>query len=85
MREEMLTNACREFWQVWAEVFIESTRRYDELSLAIQRLVKEYSRLHCKKSKLHHTGVQPRWSNRTRKKQRLTRLQRRWKRQNRRG
>lgn len=80
MREEMLTNACREFLKGWNEVFIESTRRYNELSLAIQRLV----RLHCKKSKLHHTSVQPRWSNRTRRKQRLTRLQRRWKRQNRR-
>ena len=31
----------------------------------------------------YSTGIQPKWSNRTRKKQRLTRLQRRWKRQRR--
>lgn len=29
----------------------------------------------------YRTGIQPKWSNRTRKKQRLTRLQRRYKRQ----
>lgn len=37
----------------------------------------------CKPKKYLRTGITPKWSNRTRKKQKLTRLQRRWKRQRR--
>ena len=48
-----------------------------------QRLFKVMAGLarYGKRPKYYRTGITPKWSNRTRKKQRLTRLQRRWKRQ----
>ena len=50
-----------------------------------QRLFKLMASLakYGKRPKYYRTGITPKWSNRTRKKQRLTRLQRRWKRQRR--
>lgn len=67
----------------------------EKLGESIDRLVKSYEesqRLfkviagmarYGKRPKYYRTGITPKWSNRTRKKQRLTRLQRRWKRQRR--
>ena len=54
----------------------------------ISRFMRRVKRLMCyykggKYPKYRHTGVEPKRQNRTRKKQRLTRLQRRWKRQRR--
>ena len=48
-----------------------------------QRLFKVMAVLarYDKPPKYYRTGITPKWSNGTRKKQRLTRLQRRWKRQ----
>ena len=40
-------------------------------------------RYRFKRPRYYHTGIEPKRQNRTRKKQRLTRLQRRWKRQER--
>lgn len=50
-----------------------------------QRLFKFMAGLarYGKPPKYYRTGITPKWSSRTRKKQRLTRLQRRWKRQRR--
>lgn len=50
-----------------------------------QRLFKVMAGLarYGKPPKYYRTGITPKWSNRIRKKQRLTRLQRRWKRQRR--
>lgn len=67
----------------------------EKLGESIDRLIKSYEesqRLfkviaglarYGKPPKYYRTGITPKWSNRTRKKQRLTRLQRRWKRQRR--
>lgn len=40
-------------------------------------------RYRFKRPRYYHTGIEPKRQNRTRRKQRLTRLQRRWKRQRR--
>ena len=55
-----------------------------KLGPAMWRLVMAYQCCpynDCKPKKYLRTGITPKWSNRTRKKQRLTRLQRRHKRQ----
>jgi len=56
----------------------------DKLGPAMWRLVMAYQCYPyngCKPKKYLRTGITPKWSNRTRRKQRLTRLQRRHKRQ----
>lgn len=56
----------------------------NKLGPAMWRLVMAYQccpYTDCKPKKYLRTGITPKWSNRTRKKQRLTRLQRRHKRQ----
>lgn len=56
----------------------------DKLGPAMRRLVMAYQCCPyngCKPKKYLRTGITPKWNNRTRKKQRLTRLQRRHKRQ----
>lgn len=58
----------------------------DKLGPVMWRLVMAYQCCPyngCKPKKYLRTGITPKWSNRTRKKQKLTRLQRRWKRQRR--
>lgn len=68
--------------------FVEAWKiELKKMSCAIDKLIKAFKRIDarcgCKPRKYYRTGVEPKWSNRTRKKQRLTRLQRRWKRQRR--
>lgn len=58
----------------------------DKLGSVMWRLVMAYQCCpynSCKPKKYLRTGITPKWNNRTRKKPRLTRLQRRWKRQRR--
>ena len=71
-----------------AVAFVEAWKReFKKTSLVIDKIIKAFKRIEVrcgrKPRKYYRTGVTPKWSNRTRKKQRLTRLQRRWKRQRR--
>lgn len=84
--------AAKKFVSDWWDVFRETGREFDRLnrrfSLIAKKLRKDMKRLSCylrggKRPRYYHTGIEPKRQNRTRKKQRLTRLQRRWKRQER--
>lgn len=76
-REIELIKASADFINAWK-------REFEKTGRAIDRLIKAFKRININKSpKYYRTGITPKWSNRTRKKQRLTRLQRRWKRQRR--
>ena len=81
LRIEDSLRASVEFVEAWK-------REFEKTSLGIDKLIKAFKRIDArcgrKPRKYYRTGVEPKWSNRTRKKQRLTRLQRRWKRQKRR-
>ena len=70
---------CKAFREFGYEVqrLIDARKRSEEL------FVRMLSMIVGKRPKYYRTGITPKWSNRTRKKQRLTRLQRRWKRQRR--
>ena len=77
--------AYNEFTSAWTSAFMETS---NELKFYTRLLRKDIKRLHCylrggKRPRYYHTGIEPKRQNRTRKKQRLTRLQRRWKRQRR--
>ena len=87
-------DAAKKFVSDWLSAFRENGREFDRLnrriSLITKKLRKDMKRLSCylrdgKRPRYYHTSIEPKRQNRTRKKQRLTRLQRRWKRQNRRG
>lgn len=65
---------CRQATVVWKKV--------NYLLRRIERDWRKYCYAH-KPKKYLRTGIKPKYQNRTRKKQRLTRLQRRWKRQRR--
>ena len=77
--------ACSEFASAWMSAFKETNNK---LKFYARLLRKDMKRLSCylrggKRPRYYHTGIEPKRQNRTRKKQRLTRLQRRWKRQRR--
>lgn len=78
LRIEDSLKATFEFVEAWK-------RELENTSLAIDKLIKVFKRIDvrcgCKPRKYYRTGITPKWSNRTRRKQRLTRLQRRHKRQ----
>lgn len=76
---------AKEFTTTFLDEFNEVNRK---LAYEIRKLGKVMKSLHCylrggKRSRYYHTGIEPKRQNRIRKKQRLTRLQRRWKRQKR--
>ena len=80
---DRLEMACSEFTLAWMSAFEETS---DELKFYTRLLRKDIKRLSCylrggKHPRYYHTGIEPKRQNRTRKKQRLTRLQKRWKRQ----
>lgn len=68
---------CKAFREFGYEVqrLIDARKKSEEL------FVRMLSMIVGKRPKYYRTGITPKWSNRTRKKQRLTRLQRRHKRQ----
>lgn len=71
------------FWNVFVEcndIVVE----WRNLNDIIARMELAWQcRYRFKRPRCYHTGIEPKRQNRTRKKQRLTRLQRRWKRQRR--
>lgn len=71
------------FWNVFVEcndIVVE----WRNLNDIIARMELAWQcRYRFKRPRYYHTGIEPKRQNRTRKKQRLTRLQRRWKRQRR--
>lgn len=84
--------AARRLVEDWLIAFRETGREFDRLnrrfSLIAKKLHKVMEKLVYylrggKRPRYYHTGIEPKRHNRTRKKQRLTRLQRRWKRQKR--
>lgn len=84
--------ATKRFVEGWFIAFRETGREIDRLnrrfSLIAKKLHKDMKKLVYylrggKRTRYYHTGIEPKRQNRTRKKQRLTRLQRRWKRQKR--
>lgn len=85
-------DAAKKFASDWLSAFREAGRKFDQLkrrfTLIAKKLHKDMKRLSYylrggKRPRYYHTGIEPKRQNRTRKKQRLTRLQRRWKRQRR--
>lgn len=79
---ERLERTCSEFASVWMSAFKETS---DKLKFCVKLLRKDMVRLSCylgggKRPRYYHTSIEPKRHNRTRKKQRLTRLQRKWKR-----
>lgn len=77
-----------DWWRIFRECGWEFDRLNRRISLITKKLRKDMKRLSCylrggKRPRYYHTGIEPKRQNRTRKKQRLTRLQRRWKRQRR--
>ena len=78
LRIEDSLKATFEFVEAWK-------RELEKTRLAIDKLIKAFKRIDArcglKPRKYYRTSVAPKWSNRTRRKQRLTRLQRRHKRQ----
>ena len=71
------------FWNVFVEGN-DIVVKWRNLNDIIARMVLAWQcRYRFKRPRCYHTGIEPKRQNRTRKKQRLTRLQRRWKRQRR--
>ena len=73
----------RDFAMAWSEALYDTSVGYQT---RISRLMRRMKRFLCyhrggKYPKYTHTGIEPKRVNKTRKKQRLTRLQRRAKRQ----
>lgn len=84
--------ACSEFTSAYSEATLGWISIFEETSNKLKfyaRLLrKDIRRLAYylrggKRPRYYHTGIEPKRQNRTRKKRRLTRLQRRWKRQRR--
>lgn len=72
-------NAFRETGQMLGYYNRRLLREAKKLRKDINRLA--YYLRGGKRPRYYRTGIKPKYQNRTRKKQRLTRLQRRWKRQ----
>lgn len=84
--------AAKKLVEDWWVAFRETGREFDRLKIRFNRIAKKLHKdmerlahyLRCgKRPRYYHTGIEPKRQNRTRKKQRLTRLQRRWRRQKR--
>lgn len=84
--------AAMRFAEDWWSAFRETVREFDRLNRRFfqiaKKLRKDMKKLGCylrggKRPRYYHTGIEPKRQNRTRRKQRLTRLQRRWERQRR--
>ena len=78
-----MRSEVRDFAMAWNEALYDTSVGFQT---RISRLERKMKRFLCyyrggKYPKYEHTGVEPKRVNKTRKKQRLTRLQRRWKRQ----
>lgn len=87
-----IESICSIFSSAWIDAYREVVRNLEDsnrkLHQILKKLRKDVERLSCcsrggQRSRYYHTGIEPKRQNRTRKKQRLTRLQRRWKRQRR--
>ena len=85
LEEIKMANAemLEEYWKV----FVEGkalVAKWNNVKDIIARMELAWQcRYRFKRPRYYHTGIEPKRQNRTRKKQRLTRLQRRWKRQKR--
>ena len=77
--------AVAEMTKAFWNVFVEGNDivvKWRNLNDIIARMELAWQcRYRFKRPRYYHTGIEPKRQNRTRKKQRLTRLQRRWKRQ----
>lgn len=85
-----IEDVCKDFVVEWLNAFRETGQM---LGYYNRRLLREAKKLRKnmnrlayylrggKRPRYYRTGIKPKYQNRTRKKQRLTRLQRRWKRQ----
>lgn len=84
---EEIKMATAEMTKAFWSVFVEGNDivvRWKNLNDIIVRMENAWQcRYRFKRPRYYHTGIEPKRQNRTRKKQRLTRLQRRWKRQRR--
>jgi hypothetical protein len=85
-----IESVCSEFTSAWIDAFRVVGRNFDDYNRKLHRIAKklrkDIKRLSCylrggKRPRYYHTGIEPKRQNTTRKKQRLTRLQRRAKRQ----
>lgn len=85
-----IESICSKFTSCWIDVFRVVGRILDDYNRKLHRIAKklrkDIKRLSCylrggKHPRYYHTGIEPKRQNTTRKKQRLTRLQRRTKRQ----
>lgn len=83
-------SVCSVFSSTWIDAFREVSRELNDYNRKLHQIVKklrrDVERLSCrfrggKRPRYYHTGIEPKRQNKTREKQRLTRLQRRWKRQ----
>lgn len=85
-----IEDVCKDFVDEWWNAFRETGQMFGYYN---RRLLREAKKLRKELKRLegflrggehphyYRTGIKPKHQNRTRKKQRLTRLQRRWKRQ----
>ena len=81
---EELKMANDEFMKVVWNALVEGNDiivKWKNLNDIIARMELAWRKHRC--PRYYHTGIEPKRQNRTRKKQRLTRLQRKWKRQKR--
>lgn len=87
-----MEDRCKSLVDEWWEAYIATMVAYDEecraatvmwrkVKYLLNRIHSAWCKYHKPKKKYLRTGIKPKYQNRTRKKQRLTRLQRRWKRQ----
>ena len=69
------------FWNVFVECndIVVEWRNLNDIIVRME--LAWQCRYRFKRPRCYHTGIEPKRQNRTRKKQRLTRLQRRWNRQ----
>lgn len=84
---EEVKKANDEMTKAFWNVFVEGNDiivKWKNLNDIIARMELAWKcRYRFKRPRYYRTGIEPKRQNRTRKKQRLTRLQRRWKRQRR--
>jgi hypothetical protein len=70
-------------WNVFVEGNDAATKWRNVNDIIARMELAWQCRYRFKRTRYYHTGIEPKRHNRSRKKQRLTRLQRRWKRQKR--
>ena len=80
-----MEDMCKTLVDEWWEAYIATMVAYDEecrqATVEWEKFNRLLNRIESDWRKYFRTGIKPKYQNRTRKKQRLTRLQRRWKRQ----